>query len=178
MTQTENLTGQTADASLSPFVHTPPESPNHERKRAPENDPMVMNDVPNSDGPFSPPAIVQNYDLLSGLLIVPYGVVGGTVAPFAITSCSAKVPGQPYALCEGPETCSSLASCTGTRLRPFSRLNQQAIDGRGPVKILSDEVPCYQGHSEHPGPIRGPSSNRLARRVFLEELYYLVDGLR
>lgn len=55
MTQTENLTGQTADASLSPFVHTPPESPNHERKRAPENDPMVMNDVPNSDGPFSPP---------------------------------------------------------------------------------------------------------------------------
>ncbi|KDB21582.1 hypothetical protein H109_06485 [Trichophyton interdigitale MR816] len=57
MTQTENLTGQTADASLSPFVHTPPESPNHERKRAPENDPMVMNDVPNSDGPFSPPFI-------------------------------------------------------------------------------------------------------------------------
>ncbi|KAF3481541.1 uncharacterized protein GIQ15_04300 [Arthroderma uncinatum] len=59
MTQPKKPTGQTADAPPSPFVHTPPDSPGHECKSAPEGDPMVMNmfpssatldDAPNSDG--------------------------------------------------------------------------------------------------------------------------------
>ncbi|KAI1955153.1 hypothetical protein LOZ58_006845 [Ophidiomyces ophidiicola] len=153
--------------------HTPPESPNHERKRAPENDPMAMNDVLNSDSLASRTPLPTPVDEIphNGLMFGEGDLQLATQEP----KCKAyAAPGLPSNTLTGFSNPMSAGASLNTRvdeLKPFViELIRDTLNTWPDVLPVPPNTPSgYSATAEtSPGPTPGRSAQKPGFKKVME----------